>query len=141
MQQSLSQAAQIIGYIFVVIVAIGVASLVLWSVIRGRYRKEVHETETERLRPYKEAADGYKLQVEQLERDKRWLEEENERREKEIKQLRARQKELEKLLLELTETNSRQQGEIDKLKRQVEDIGNLKREFLDVLAEVKLSRS
>ena len=142
----LSAALQIIGWIVGALVVIGGAAGIVWFAATRRVRAEKRQltadrltTDDARLRPYKEAADGYKLQVEQLERDVARLKDDLQATRNERDNFRMRVRELEELTVNQAAALQRQQGEIDKLKRQVEGLGDLRGQLADVLAQIKHS--
>jgi septal ring factor EnvC (AmiA/AmiB activator) len=135
---------QIFGYLAATLVMLAVVVGVVWYLAKEKVRllrkadkAERIESDREELRPYKEAAEGYRLQVESLERDiirlRRELSEANEDRES----LRKRVRELEDIIVSMSSTNQRQQGDLDKLKRQVEDLGDLRSQLNEMLKEMK----
>lgn len=135
--ETVTRIAEIVGYTFSALVFLGAASLILWYLIRGRYRRDVQDSETERLRPYEEAATGYKLQVEQLKGDIERLTSDLRISNDDRTRLRIRVKELEADYLALAQTNQKQQGQIDQMKRQIEDLGDLKLQLLELMRELK----
>jgi predicted RNase H-like nuclease (RuvC/YqgF family) len=142
--QTLWTAVQIFGGIVGALILVGGAIGVIWFAATNRVRSEKRQkaadklTDDEaRLRPYKEAADGYRLQVEQLERDVSRLKKNLKQALDERDNLRARVRELEELTVNQAAALLRQQGELDRLKRQVEDLGDLRGQLNDVLAQIK----
>lgn len=119
------------------LVVIATAGVVFWYFLSTRVRQEVHESEAERLRPYEEAATGYRLQVEQLKNDVARLTRDLDDSNKERDRLQVKLRELESDYTSLAQTNYKQQGEIDRLKRQVADMSDLRGQLLEALARLK----
>lgn len=135
---------QILGWIVGALVVLGAAVGIVWFAatrkVRGEKRQRTSDKlvdDEARLRPYKEAADGYRLQVEQLERDVARLQQDLQATREERNSFRERVKELEDLTVQQAATLARQQAEIDGLKRKVEDLGDLRAQLNDVLEEIK----
>ena len=135
---------QIVGWVVGALVVVGIAIAVIYFSAQRKLRSENREKTTDALlndekylRPYKDATEGYRLQVELLERDVERLKSQLSEALKERDGLRNRVRELEELISNQTATLLRQQGEIDRLKRQVDDLGDLREQLANVLTEIK----
>jgi chromosome segregation ATPase len=137
--QNISWILQIFGLCVAGVVILACIGCYVWIKASAWIRGVKHDDEDERVRPYKLAADGYKLDVERLEREVSRLRSELKSTSDERDSLRGRVKELEELTLGQAATLLRQQGELDRLKRQVEDLGDLRSQLNDVLAQIKNS--
>jgi septal ring factor EnvC (AmiA/AmiB activator) len=116
---SIWYALQLVGIVLLAVIGGGTALAFIWYSIRHRIQADWRER-CEQLE--NELADvKVKLKETTDERD---------RLQREVKQLKDD-------YIGLSQINNRQQGEIDRMKRQIEDLGNLRGEVGRLIAELK----
>ena len=130
---------QIIGTVVGGLVVIGGAIGIIYFAANRRVRSEKRQktsddlTDVEaRLRPYKEAAEGWEKRCKQLEDEQKQLQSELGIVKADRERLRRRVAEVEGNYLKLAETNQRQQAEIDGLGHQLREAIEIKDAVLKV---------
>lgn len=118
-------SASTIYYFFGTIGAIAIAVSAISSFFYG-LRLGKSKAEDHRLKPFKEAAEGWEKRSEQLETELHYHTEETARLRSQYEEMRSKYDQLVIDYVKLSQTNQRQQGEIDHLTADVQALSEFK---------------
>jgi archaellum component FlaC len=111
-----------------------IVAAVYWSFKLGKSKAE-----EERIRPFKEAADGWERVAKQQAQELTIVQRELSEVKEDHRSLKTKYEELERDYISASRTNMRLQGEVDQLKVKVKELEDLKELFTDAIREAKNS--